>query len=57
MSRPIRVAATLAFTGLAVAYLIWKIDIHETADVLAEADPWWFLLAVAIMILTVVPMA
>ena len=57
MSRPIRVAATLVFTGLAVAYLVWKIDIHETAEVLAEADPWWFLLAVAIMILTVVPMA
>ena len=57
MSRPLRVAATLLLTGLAIAYLVWKVDIRETADVLAEADPWWFLLAVAIMILTVVPMA
>ena len=46
MSRPLRVAATLLLTGLAVAYLIWKVDLAETLDVLADADPWWFLLAV-----------
>ena len=57
MNRPLRVVATLLLTGLAVAYLVWKIDLGETADVLADASPWWFLLAVAIMILTVVPMA
>jgi glycosyltransferase 2 family protein len=57
MSRPVRVLATLVLTGLAVAYLVWKIDLHQTADVLADADPAWFALAVAIMILTVVPMA
>ncbi|HEY8103261.1 MAG TPA: lysylphosphatidylglycerol synthase transmembrane domain-containing protein, partial [Gaiellaceae bacterium] len=57
MNRSLRVLATLALTGVAVAYLVWKIDIHETADVLADADPWWFALAVAIMTLTVVPMA
>jgi uncharacterized membrane protein YbhN (UPF0104 family) len=57
MKRGIRVLATLVLTGLAIAYLVWKIDIHETADVLADASPWWFLLAVAIMTLTVVPMA
>ena len=57
MKRGIRVLATLALTGLAVAYLVWKIDVGQTADVLADASPWWFLLAVAIMTLTVVPMA
>jgi uncharacterized protein (TIRG00374 family) len=57
MRRLLRVAATLALTGLAVAYLVWKVDVHETADVLRDASPWWFLLAVAIMILTTVPMA
>ena len=57
MSRPLRVAATLLLTGLAIAYLVWKVDIHETADILAQSNPWWFLLAVAIMTLTVVPMA
>ena len=57
MSRPLRVGLTLLFTGLAVAYLVWKVDIRETLDVLADADLWWFLLAIAIMLLTVVPMA
>jgi uncharacterized protein (TIRG00374 family) len=44
-------------TGLAVLYLAWKIDLEQTWDVLVQADPWWFQLAVAIMTLTVVPMA
>jgi glycosyltransferase 2 family protein len=57
VTRAVRAAATLALTGLAVAYLAWKIDLEQTWDVLAAADPWWFLLAVAIMTLTVVPMA
>ncbi len=57
MRRSVRVSATLLFTGLAIAYLVWKIDIRETAEVVADANPWWFLLAVAIMTLTVIPMA
>jgi uncharacterized protein (TIRG00374 family) len=57
MKRTVRVVATLLLTGLAVAYLVWKIDVGQTADVLADASPWWFLLAVAIMTLTVIPMA
>jgi glycosyltransferase 2 family protein len=57
MSRPVRALATVVLTGLAVAYLLWKIDVGETVDVLREASPWWFLLAVAIMTATVVPMA
>jgi uncharacterized protein (TIRG00374 family) len=57
MSRRLRVAATLLLTGLAVAYLVWKIDVGQTADVLAATDPAWFGLAVAIMILTALPMA
>ena len=57
MKRAVRVAATLLLTGLAVAYLVWKIDVGQTADVLADASLWWFLLAVAIMTLTVIPMA
>ncbi|HEY7730176.1 MAG TPA: lysylphosphatidylglycerol synthase transmembrane domain-containing protein [Gaiellaceae bacterium] len=57
MSRRVRVALTLLLTGLAVAYLVWKVDLAGTIDVLADADPWWFLLAVAIMVCTVPPMA
>ena len=34
-----------------------KIDVRETPEIIADANPWWFLLAVAIMMLTVIPMA
>lgn len=57
MKRSARVVATIALTVAAVAYLVWKIDLGQTVDVLVDADPWWFLLAVAIMILTALPMA
>lgn len=57
MSRRVKVGGTLVLTALAVAYLVWKIDLRTTVDVLLDADPWWFALAVAIMILTALPMA
>ncbi len=57
MRRLVRVSATLVFTGLAVAYLVWKINLGKTLDVLRDADPAWFALAVAIMVLTALPMA
>ena len=57
MSRPLRVVATLVLTGLAVAYLAWKIDFGTTIDVLADTDLVWFAAAVAIMTLTALPMA
>jgi uncharacterized protein (TIRG00374 family) len=57
MSRSVRVFLTLLITGLGTAYLIWKIDVSRTLDVLADVDPWYFLAAVALMIVTVWPMA
>ena len=57
MRRSVRVAATLILTGLAVGYLVWKVDIRTTADVLREAEYGWFALSVAIMVLTALPMA
>ena len=57
MKRTTRITATAILTIAALGYLVWKIDLGETIDVLLDADPWWFLLAVAIMILTVFPMA
>jgi glycosyltransferase 2 family protein len=57
MNRGLRVFATLLLTGLAVAYLVWKIDVGDTADTLAATDPAWFGLSVAIMVLTALPMA
>jgi uncharacterized membrane protein YbhN (UPF0104 family) len=57
MRRGLRVAGTLVLTSLAVLYLAWKIDVGRTLDVLAGASVGWFLLACAIMGLTVLPMA
>ena len=57
MKRPLRVSLTLLVTGLCVAYLIWKIDLGKTLRVIADANPWYLLLALALMLLTVLPMA
>jgi uncharacterized protein (TIRG00374 family) len=57
MRKWIRVVATLVFTGLATAYILWKIDLGKTVDVLGDTNVGWFLLAVAIMIGTCLPMA
>jgi glycosyltransferase 2 family protein len=57
MSRTLRVTVTLAVTGLAVAYLLWKIDISEAVDVLADASFSYVLLAWVLMVVTTVPMA
>lgn len=56
-SRRVRVVSTLLITGLCTAYIVWKIDIGQTLDVLRAADLAWFFGAVAIMVLTVIPMA
>jgi len=55
--RALRVAATLAVTGLCTAYILWKIDLGRTAHVLAQAAPDWWLASVAIMVGSVWPMA
>ena len=57
MNKPIRIGLTLLLTGLALAYLVWKIDLGQTIDTLLDASPWWFALSVAIMIGTALPMA
>jgi hypothetical protein len=53
VTRRVRLVGTLVLTVVAVAYLVWKIDLGTTMDVLREADFAWFVLAVAIMVLTV----
>jgi uncharacterized protein (TIRG00374 family) len=55
--RSIRVSATLVVTGLCTAYILWKIDIGATIDVLRDAQLEYFFAAIAIMIVTVWPMA
>ena len=55
--RSVRVSATLVVTGLCTAYILWKIDVGQTIEVLRDAQLGYFFAAVAIMILTVFPMA
>jgi glycosyltransferase 2 family protein len=55
--RLVRVAATLAVSGLCTVYVLWKIDVGRTADVLRDADVGYFLGAIAVMVVTVLPMA
>jgi uncharacterized protein (TIRG00374 family) len=55
--RHVRFSATLVVTVLAVAYLVWKIDLGKTGSILAHASLWWFALSVAIMLGTVPLMA
>ncbi len=55
--RLLRGSATLVFTGLCVWYLIAKIDFRETAHVLGEAELSLLLLAFAILVLALVPLA
>jgi uncharacterized protein (TIRG00374 family) len=53
----LRIALTLAVTGACTAYILWKIDVGRTAHILAHARIGYFLLAVAIMVFTIPPMA
>jgi glycosyltransferase 2 family protein len=57
MRRLLRLVLTLAVTGLAVAYLVWKIDVSRTWHIVSHASAGWFLLALVIMAVTVWPMA
>ena len=55
--RSVRVGATLVVTGLCSAYILWKIDIGQTLDTLRNAQLEYFFAAIAIMVVTVWPMA
>ena len=53
MTRRTRQVGTLVLTVVAIAYLVWKIDLGTTLDVLADANLAWFAVAVVIMVGTV----
>jgi uncharacterized protein (TIRG00374 family) len=57
VSRRTRQVGTLVLTTAAVAYLVWKVDLGTTLDVLADTNLAWFALSVAIMIGTVPALA
>jgi glycosyltransferase 2 family protein len=57
MSKPVRVGLTLLVTGLCTAYVIWKIDLSRTGEILGDTRLSYFAAAVAISIATTWPMA
>jgi glycosyltransferase 2 family protein len=57
MSRRLRVALTLLVTGLATAYVVWKIDLSRTVEIIADTKLGYFAAAVAIALVTTWPMA
>jgi glycosyltransferase 2 family protein len=57
MKRPIKVALTLLVTALCTAYVIWKIEVGRTLDLISQIDLAYFLGAVVIMVVTTWPMA
>jgi glycosyltransferase 2 family protein len=52
-----RTVGTLVVTGLAVAYILWRVDLRETVHVLANASAGWWLASFGIWVLTVWPLA
>jgi hypothetical protein len=57
MSRSLRVTATLAVSSLAVAYIVYKIDLRKTLDILGSASVPWVVLSAVLTLITVPPMA
>jgi uncharacterized protein (TIRG00374 family) len=53
MNRRTRQVGTLVLTAAAIAYLVWKVNLGTTLDVLADTKLAWFALAVTIMVGTV----
>jgi uncharacterized protein (TIRG00374 family) len=53
MTRRTRQVGTLVLTAAAIGYLVWKIELGTTLDVLADTNVAWFALAVTIMFVTV----
>src|SRR6266508_5082079 len=57
MRRFLRLAGTIVVTGLATAYILSKIDVGKTLDILGSADASWLVLSAALVLFSVVPMA
>ena len=55
--RPVRIAATLLVSSLAVAYILTKIDLGKTFDILGSASVPWVIASALLTLVTVPPMA
>jgi uncharacterized protein (TIRG00374 family) len=57
MSRSLRITLTLVVSSLAVAYIVSKIDLRKTIDILSEASVPWVVASAVLTLVTVPPMA
>ncbi len=57
MKRWLRVVATLVVTALAVAYIVLKIDLGKTVDIIASASIPWLIASAFLTFVTVPPQA
>jgi glycosyltransferase 2 family protein len=56
-SRVLRTGGTLVITGLATAYILWRIDLGRTGHVLAHASVGWWLASCAIWLVSAWPLS
>jgi len=56
MKRSLKIAATLLVTSLAVAYILSKVDVGKTKDIITSASVPWLLLSAFLTLVTVPPM-
>jgi glycosyltransferase 2 family protein len=57
ISRPVRIAVQLAVSGAIIAYLLWRIDVGRTIDLIRSSNGWDLLAAYALFLGTTVGMA
>ena len=56
MKRWVKIAATLLVTSLAVAYILSKVDLGKTKDIITSASVPWLAVSAALTLVTVPPM-
>jgi glycosyltransferase 2 family protein len=57
VTKLLRVVLTLLVTALCAVYVLWKIDVGRTLELLADVDPVYLAAAIAVMVVTTWPMA
>jgi uncharacterized protein (TIRG00374 family) len=57
LSRPVKVGLQLLISGGLIVYLLWRIDLGQTADLIGSSNGWDLLAALAIFLVTTGGMA
>jgi uncharacterized protein (TIRG00374 family) len=57
LSRPVKVGLQLAVSGGLILYLVWRIDLRQTLDLIGSSNGWDLLAAFTIFLITTAGMA